>query len=44
VAILEGLEPGDRVVAAGQVKVQNGGQVAIGDSPVPQPPAALTRN
>src|SRR5216683_5446291 len=44
VGILQGLEPGDRVVAAGQVKVQNGAQVAIGDSPAPQPPAALTRN
>jgi multidrug efflux system membrane fusion protein len=44
VEILQGLEPGERVVAAGQVKVQNGAQVAIGDSPAPQPPAALTRN
>ena len=38
VAILDGLEPGDRVVAAGQVKVQNGAQVAISNSPAPQPP------
>jgi multidrug efflux system membrane fusion protein len=44
VEILEGLQPGERVVAAGQVKVQSGAQVAIGDSPAPQPPAALTRN
>jgi membrane fusion protein, multidrug efflux system len=44
VAILDGLKRGERVVAAGQVKVQNGGQVAISDSPAPQPPAALTRN
>ncbi len=44
VEILQGLQPGERVVAAGQVKVQNGAQVAIGDSPAPQPPAALTRN
>jgi multidrug efflux system membrane fusion protein len=44
VEILQGLLPGERVVAAGQVKVQNGAQVAIGDSPAPQPPAALTRN
>ena len=44
VEILEGLEPGARVVAAGQVKVQNGAQIAIGDSPAPQPPAALTRH
>ena len=44
VAILQGVEPGERVVAAGQVKVQNGAPVAISDSPAPQPPAALTRN
>jgi multidrug efflux system membrane fusion protein len=44
VAILQGLEPGERVVAAGQVKVQNGAQVAISDEPAPQPPAALTKN
>ena len=44
VTILDGLKPGDRVVAAGQVKVQNGAQVAISDSPPPQPPATLTRN
>jgi membrane fusion protein, multidrug efflux system len=44
VAILDGLKPGERVVAAGQVKVQSGAQVAISDSPAPQPPAAPTRN
>ena len=44
VAILRGLEPGDRVIAAGQVKVQNGAPVAISDEPAPQPPASLTRN
>jgi len=44
VAILQGLEPGDRVIAAGQVKVQNGAPVAISDEPAPQPPASLTRN
>jgi multidrug efflux system membrane fusion protein len=44
VTILDGLKPGDRVVAAGQVKVQNGSQVAISDSPPPEPPATLTRN
>src|SRR6516165_758072 len=44
VTILDGLKPGDRVIAAGQVKVQNGAQVAISNSPPPQPPAALTRN
>src|SRR5262249_18556782 len=42
VAILEGLQPGERVIAAGQVKVQNGAQVAISDEPAPQPPAELT--
>jgi multidrug efflux system membrane fusion protein len=44
VVILEGVERGDRVIAAGQVKVQNGARVAISGSPEPQPPAALTRN
>jgi multidrug efflux system membrane fusion protein len=44
VTILDGLKPGDRVVAAGQVKVQSGAQVAISDSPPPQPPETLTRN
>jgi multidrug efflux system membrane fusion protein len=44
VVILQGLEPGERVISAGQVKVQNGAPVAISDEPAPQPPAALTRN
>jgi multidrug efflux system membrane fusion protein len=44
VTILDGVKPGDRVVGAGQVKVQNGAQVAISDSPPPEPPATLTRN
>ena len=44
VAILDGLKAGERVVAAGQVKVQNGVQVAITDSPPPQPPSELTRH
>jgi len=44
VTILDGLKPGDRVVAAGQVKVQNGSPVAVSESPPPQPPATLTRN
>jgi membrane fusion protein, multidrug efflux system len=44
VVILQGLEPGERVVAAGQVKVQNGAQIVISGSPEPQPPASLTRN
>jgi membrane fusion protein, multidrug efflux system len=43
VAILDGLKPGERVVSAGQVKVQNGAQVAIG-SPAPTPPAKPTLN
>ena len=38
VAILDGLKPGERVVAAGQVKVQNGAQVAVTGRPPPQPP------
>jgi multidrug efflux system membrane fusion protein len=44
VTILDGLKPGDRVVAAGQVKVQSGAPVVISDSPPPQPPGTLTRN
>lgn len=44
VAILDGLKPGERVVAAGQVKVQNGAQVAVTGSPPPQPPATSTLN
>src|SRR5215471_14826374 len=43
VAILDGLKPGERVVSAGQVKVQNGAQVKIG-SPAPTPPANPTLN
>jgi len=43
VAILDGLKPGERVVSAGQVKVQNGTQVKIG-SPAPAPPANPTLN
>ena len=42
VAILDGLKPGERVVAAGQVKLQNGVQVAVTGSPPPQPPAIPT--
>jgi membrane fusion protein, multidrug efflux system len=38
VAILSGLKPGERVVAAGQVKLQSGVQVAISGAPPPQPP------
>src|SRR5271165_5663607 len=43
VAILDGLKPGERVVSAGQVKVQNGAQVKIG-SPAPAPSANPTLN
>jgi membrane fusion protein, multidrug efflux system len=43
VAILDGLKPGERVVSAGQVKVQNGALVKIG-SPAPAPPANPTLN
>jgi membrane fusion protein, multidrug efflux system len=42
VAIVDGLKPGERVAAAGQVKLQNGVQVAITGSPPPQPPAHPT--
>jgi membrane fusion protein, multidrug efflux system len=38
VAILNGLKPGERVAAAGQIKLQNGAQVAVTGSPAPQPP------
>jgi membrane fusion protein, multidrug efflux system len=44
VAILSGLKPGQRVVGAGQVKLQNGVQVAITGSPPPQPPKHPTLN
>lgn len=43
VAILDGLKPGERVVSAGQVKIQNGAQVKIGN-PAPAPPANPTLN
>jgi hypothetical protein len=42
VAIRSGVEPGTLVVAAGQVKLQDGGQVVVTDSPPPQPPANPT--
>jgi membrane fusion protein, multidrug efflux system len=42
VAILSGLHPGEQVVAAGQVKLQNGVRVAVTGSPPPQPPAHPT--
>jgi len=44
VAILNGLKTGERVAAAGQVKLQNGVQVAITGSPAPQPPKHPTLN
>src|SRR5215469_2849226 len=44
VAIVDGLQPGARVVAAGQIKLQDGVQVAVTGSPAPQPPAHPTPN
>jgi membrane fusion protein, multidrug efflux system len=44
VAILDGLKPGERVVAAGQVKLQNGAEVAVTGAPPPQPPPHPTLN
>jgi len=42
VAVLSGLKAGDRVVAAGQIKVQDGSTVTVTGNPPPQPPAKLT--
>jgi membrane fusion protein, multidrug efflux system len=42
VAILNGLKPGERVVAAGQVKVHNGAPVAVTGATPPQRPAHPT--
>jgi multidrug efflux system membrane fusion protein len=44
VAILDGLKPGDQVVAAGQVKLQNGAAVMVTGNPPPQRPANPTLN
>jgi membrane fusion protein, multidrug efflux system len=44
VAIVDGLKPGLRVVAAGQIKLQDGVQVAVTGSPAPQPPSNPTPN
>jgi multidrug efflux system membrane fusion protein len=44
VAILDGLKAGDRVIAAGQIKVQNGAQVVVTGNPPPQPPTRPTPN
>jgi multidrug efflux system membrane fusion protein len=42
VAILDGLKPGDQVMAAGQIKVQDGVRVAVTGNPPPQPPVKQT--
>lgn len=42
VAVLSGVKAGDQVVAAGQIKVQDGAVVAVTGNPPPQPPAHLT--
>jgi multidrug efflux system membrane fusion protein len=42
-AILEGLKPGDRVVAVGQLKLQSGAAVAISTDPAPPIPAKPPR-
>ncbi|HEV2301706.1 MAG TPA: efflux RND transporter periplasmic adaptor subunit [Stellaceae bacterium] len=42
VAILSGLKAGEEVVAAGQLKVHEGGAVVVTGSPPPQPPAHPT--
>ena len=43
IAILDGVKAGERVVAAGQLKIQqNGAAVAISDIPPPPPPAHPT--
>jgi multidrug efflux system membrane fusion protein len=42
VAVLSGVKPGDTVVAAGQIKLQDGAQVVVTGNPPPQPPANPT--
>jgi multidrug efflux system membrane fusion protein len=44
VAILDGVKPGEQVVAAGQIKLQNGAAVIVTGNPPPQPPANPTLN
>ncbi|HKS89187.1 MAG TPA: efflux RND transporter periplasmic adaptor subunit [Stellaceae bacterium] len=44
VAILSGVKPGETVVAAGQVKLQDGAQVVVTGNPPPQPPANPTQH
>jgi multidrug efflux system membrane fusion protein len=39
VVITNGLKPGDRVVAVGQLKLQSGAAVAISADPAPPVPA-----
>ena len=41
--ILNGLKPGDRVVAVGQLKLQSGAAVAISTDPAPPIPAQPPR-
>ena len=42
VAILDGVKAGDEVVAAGQIKLQDGAAVVVTGNPPPQPPAHPT--
>ena len=42
VAILSGVNPGDRVVAAGQIKLQDGAPVVVTGNPPPPPPSSPT--
>jgi membrane fusion protein, multidrug efflux system len=42
VAILDGLQAGDQVIAVGQIKVQDGMAVAVTGNPPPQPPTQMT--
>jgi multidrug efflux system membrane fusion protein len=44
VALLSGVKPGEQVVAAGQIKLQNGAAVTVTGNPPPQPPANPTLN
>jgi multidrug efflux system membrane fusion protein len=44
VAIINGLKPGDRVVAVGQLKLQTGASVAVSSDPAPPVPASAPLN
>ena len=44
VALLSGVKPGEQVVAAGQIKLQNGAAVTVTGNPPPQIPANPTLN